>query len=70
MKVINFIFIFLGDLIKYLYFYRKGFGQDYLDGIVEGLKTRKQLEKTKNIPLKNYIHIELSLIKNLFKYPF
>lgn len=70
MKVINFIFIFLGDLIKYLYFYRKGFGQDYLDGLVEGLKTRKQLEKTKNIPLKNYIHIELSLIKNLFKYPF
>ncbi len=68
-KILNFIFIFLGHLIKYLVFYKKGQSKPYLEGIKEGLKTRKQLEKTKyeNKNIKNYLKIEWKLIINTIK---
>lgn len=69
-KIINFIFLFLGFLIKYLFFVRKGYGSIYLDGLKEGLRNRKKLNKTlflrKN--WKNYFKIEWKLIKNTFTY--
>ena len=70
LKIVNFIFIFLGFFIKYLFFLKKGFGSVYLDGVKEGLGDRKRIEKThfewKN--WKNYFKIEWRMIKNTFSY--
>lgn len=70
LKIVNFIFIFLGFFIKYLFFLRKGFGSIYLGGVKEGLRERKGIEKThfewKN--WKNYFKIEWKMIKNTFGY--
>ncbi len=67
-KIVNFPFIFLGFLIKYLFFLKKGYGSIYLDGIKEGLKTRGKIKKTKYTSkhFKNYFKIEWKLIKNTF----
>lgn len=70
MKIVNFIFLFLGFFIKYLFFKRKGFGKIYLDGIREGIKTRSKVKKTpfkwKNF--KNYFKLEYRLIINTIKF--
>ncbi|WP_405294872.1 glycosyltransferase family 2 protein [Methanobrevibacter sp.] len=70
LKILNFIFLFLGFLIKYLFFVRKGFGPVYLSGIREGLSTRSKIEKVKfkSANIKNYFKIEYRLIINTFKY--
>ena len=70
MKIVNFIFLFLGFFIKYLFFKRKGFGKTYLEGIREGIKTRSKVKKTpfkwKNF--KNYFKLEYRLIINTIKF--
>lgn len=71
LKIINFIFLFLGFLIKYLFFVKKGFGSTYLEGIKEGLSTRgEKINKvefqTQNT--KNYFKIEYRLIINTLKF--
>lgn len=70
--IINLPFLILGFFIKYLFFMKKGYGKDYVEGLLEGVFKLKTLKKTpfrfKN--LKNYIHIELLLIINIFKYIF
>ena len=67
MKIINGLFIILGIIIKYIFFHRKGLSKEYKEGIVEGLKTRKKLEKQKH-PLKISLKIEYLLIKNTINY--
>lgn len=69
-KIVNFIFIFLGFFIKYLFFLRKGYGSVYLSGVKEGLSGRKGIEKTKFQwkNWKNYFKIEWKMIKNTFSY--
>ena len=69
-KIINFIFLFFGFLIKYLFFVRKGYGSIYLEGLKEGLRNRKKLDKTPFLRKnwKNYFKIEWKLIKNTFAY--
>ncbi len=69
-KILNFIFLFLGFLIKYLFFVKKGFGKTYLEGIKEGLKTRNKINKVKfnKKNTKNYFKIEWKLIVNTFKF--
>ena len=70
MKIVNFIFLFFGFLIKYLFFTRKGFGKTYLAGIREGLSNRGEIDKVtftgKNT--KNYFKIEYRLIINTLKF--
>lgn len=70
LKIINFIFLFFGFLIKYIFFLRKGFGSIYFEGIKEGLKTRFKLEKVnfKKSNLKNYFKLEYKLIINTLKF--
>ena len=70
LKIINFIFLFFGFLIKYIFFLRKGFGPIYLEGIKEGLKTRSKLKKVnfKKSNLKNYFKLEYKLIINTLKF--
>lgn len=69
-KILNFIFLFFGFLIKYLFFLRKGFGSIYLSGIKEGLRTRNKIDKVKFEwkNTKNYFKIEYRLIINTFKF--
>ena len=69
-KIINFIFLFIGFAIKYIFFVRKGYGSLYLEGIKEGLRERKKLNKTPFLSKnwKNYFKIEWELIKNIFAY--
>lgn len=70
LKILNFLFLFFGFLIKYLFFFKKGFGSIYLSGIKEGLKTRNKIDKVhfewKNT--KNYFKIEYRLIINTLKF--
>lgn len=64
-KIINFPSLFLGILIKQLFFIKKGLGKAYLEGISEGLKEKKKIRRVKvKNNLHNYINIELGLIKN------
>ncbi|RAP52858.1 MAG: glycosyl transferase family 2 [Methanosphaera sp. rholeuAM270] len=63
MKIVNFLFMALGTIIKYIFFYRKGFGNAYLDGIRVGLATRKKLTRTSS-SFTNYLKVEYMLLKN------
>ena len=70
LKIINFIFLFLGFFIKYVFFVKKGFGSTYLSGIGEGLSTRNKVNKVKfkSKNTKNYFKIEYRLIINTLKF--
>lgn len=70
MKIVNFIFLFIGFFIKYLFFVKKGFGSTYLSGIREGLSSRNKIEKVnfKSKNIKNYFKIEYKLIINTLKF--
>lgn len=68
--VMNFPVLLAGTFIKYLWFVKKGFGKVYLEGLEEGIKSYRRIEK---IPFRgkhlwNYVVIEWLLIKNTFKY--
>jgi len=67
--LLNIGFLFIGFLIKYLFFLRKGYGNLYLKGLREGLSDRKKVKKVKfkTSNLKNYFKIEWKLIVNTFK---
>lgn len=68
--IINMPFLLVGFLVKYLFFIKKGFGKEYKEGLLEGLRTLNKIEKVKfrwrHLP--NYIRIEYLLIKNTFSY--
>ena len=71
MKIVNFIFLFLGFLIKYIFFVKKGFGSTYLAGLREGLSSRGEKigkVKFKAGNTKNYFKIEYRLIINTIKF--
>ena len=70
LKIINFIFLFLGFFIKYLFFFKKGFGNIYLAGIKEGLSGRNKITKIKfkSENTINYLKIEYRLIINTIKF--
>ncbi len=63
---LNMIFLVLGYLIKYLFFLRKGYGNDYINGLNEGLKSLDRVTKVRydSNRLSNYLSIEWLLIKN------
>ncbi|MCR8745447.1 glycosyltransferase family 2 protein [Romboutsia lituseburensis] len=68
--IINLPFLILGFLVKYLFFIKKGFGTEYINGFIEGLQTLNKVSKVKfkfkNIV--NYINIEYELLVNTIKY--
>ena len=67
--LVNIIFLSIGYTIKYLFFVRKGYGNDYLNGLKEGLNSLDKIEKIgyNNGNLINYLKIEWVLIKNTIK---
>ncbi|KGG79808.1 glycosyl transferase family 2 [Caloranaerobacter azorensis H53214] len=70
--IFNFPFLFIGFVIKWIFFSIKGYGKVYLNGIFEGLKT---IHKIRRVKYKkgytlNYFKIQWLLIKNTFKYIF
>lgn len=68
--IFNFLPLAMGYFIKYLFFCKMGFGDDYKNGLREGWQKRRSCKK---VPFRfshimNYIQIEWELIKNLFIY--
>lgn len=70
--IINSPFLLVGFLIKIIFFYKKGFGKEYLSGLKEGICTLNKIEKVryKNKNFINYIKIEAEMIANTCKYVF
>ena len=70
MFILNLPFLFLGYLIKVLFFSIRGYGKPFTKGMIEAFKTFGKLEKPKfrfkNIP--NYILVEISLVGGVFRY--
>ena len=68
--LINIFPLFVGHLIKLVFFIKKGFGIDYLFGMVDGLKNVKKLTKVNfaNIDFFKFINIEFELLINTFLY--
>ena len=70
LKIVNFIFLFIGFTLKYIFFLKKGFGSAYLEGLKEGISNRKQIKKVefKRKNTKNYFKLEYRLIINTLKF--
>lgn len=68
--IINIPFIFLGFLIKYIFFSIKGFEKEYREGIKEAFKNLKHINKTKFYykNVINYVKIEGIMVLNTLKY--
>ena len=68
--ILNSFPLFIGVVVKQVFFSMKGFGLDYFFGIYDGLTNLKLIRKNdcNNISLFNYIKIEFDLIVNTFKY--
>ena len=68
-KILNSPFLFVGFLVKYLFFLRKGYGKLYVNGIKEGLHMGEKSDKVKyeSGHLKNYIKIQIELWINIFR---
>lgn len=68
--ILNFPALVSGWLVKWLFFVKIGFGTTYIKGLLEGFCT---LNRVKKVPfckrhIKNYIMLEIELIRNLFLY--
>lgn len=70
--IINLPFLFLGGIIKYLWFCQKGYGKTYTKGLKQGFGTLSRINKVpfKMSNLKNYFVIEALMIKNTVLYFF
>jgi len=66
--IINFPFIVLGDLVKWLFFVKKGFGYIYIYNKWMAIRQLKKIKKTPRGKLKNYLKIEWLLFKNTVLY--
>lgn len=62
--LVNFLPITMGIIVKYGFFRKLGFGKEYLDGVKEGIKTRKKCAKVAYFPehMPNYLAIQWELI--------
>lgn len=73
-QLINLPFLMAGFLIKILFFWKKGFGRIYVNGLMEGLKMSYSKEgRAKKVTfsfknLKHYLKIQLELWINMFRH--
>lgn len=70
--LINIFPLFVGTVIKQVFFSMKGFGLDYFFGIHDGLTGLSHIKKTdfSKFSIYRFIKIEIELIINLVKYCF
>lgn len=68
--VLNALPLFLGYLVKCLFFYRIGFGKDYTEGLKEGIRKVKECKKVpfSLLHLPHYVRIEADLVRYTFHY--
>lgn len=68
--ILNSPFLLMGYFVKYMFFINKGFGKAYREGIRNGIKGIKKIDKVrfKWSHLLNYIYIEGILIKNTINF--
>lgn len=71
-QIVNALPLAFGWLLKYRFFEKRGFGEDFKAGLKEGWKTRKTCRK---VPFRwkdfgNYLVIEWELIRNFFIYAY
>lgn len=68
--LINIFPLFVGTLLKQIFFITRGFGLDYFFGLFDGLKTVKNIKRIdfKKVGIFDFVHIELMLIINTFRY--
>ena len=68
--LVNFLPITMGIIVKYGFFRKLGFGKEYLDGVKEGIRTRKKCAKVAYFPehMPNYLAIQWELICGTFLY--
>ena len=62
--LLNSPFLLAGTFVKYLFFKKKGFGTDYVSGLLEGIKTAGRCKRVPVVPgrLKEELKIQLELI--------
>lgn len=67
---LNLIPLLMGYLVKYAFFVKIGFGKDFKEGLLEGIRTRKEQKKVRFLPrhLPNYVRIEADLVRHTFAY--
>lgn len=67
---LNFLPLALGTAVKYGFFRKLGFGKEYLEGLKEGISTRKNCRKVpyRREHLKNYVMIQWELTAGTFLY--
>ena len=70
--LINIFPLFVGTVIKQVFFSMKGFGLDYFFGIFDGIRGLGSIKKTdfSKFSIFTFIKIEIELIINLIKYCF
>ncbi|MBZ9636643.1 glycosyltransferase family 2 protein [Clostridium sp. FP1] len=68
--IVNLPFLMIGFLVKVVFFYKIGFGNDYINGVKEAFNKYSLIKKTKyyNKNLANYLKVEYELIINTFYY--
>ena len=62
--LLNSPFLLAGVLVKYAFFAKKGFGKDYVSGLLEGIRTRKKCRRVPGLSgrVKEEIKIQIDLI--------
>ena len=70
--IINIFPLFIGTVIKQIFFIMRGYGLDYFFGIFDGLRNLDKIKKNNFFKFNfiTYIKIEFELILNTFKYLF
>ena len=68
--LINIFPLFIGHIVKLIFFIHKGFGLDYFFGIVDGFRNVNKVTKVnfRKINVLAFFKIEIELITNMFKY--
>lgn len=68
--LINLPTIFIGIIIKTLFYYKRDLGKEYMYGVIEAFSNLNKVSKNKFKfkYAKNYVEIEVEMIINTFKY--
>ncbi len=66
--LVNSLPLLLGIFIKLLFFCKKGFGREYIEGIREGMRQYKKCRRVKHVPAMRYLAVEFEMILGMLDY--